>query len=267
MSLNSPDVRGHLRSRVLFLVISLSLWTHIGIAEAAPVTFAFDATITEVFPGVPFNFPLTYQVGDSITGKFTFEPEQAPPNAFKFESLQPYDLKLEISGTVLTSPGYGIRVADEVYFSHAPWNVADVINVGSFLDGDITIPPPVLTLPGSVPFRFRVTLELIGADNPISDPDITSDPSLWNSFDSERTINVGFSASTPGSTGSVAFKAIVGEMLLVPEPSGALLVISFMAHRSIAFRRKNAECVQRQVRRDTHQSTLAIAQRDDLGRP
>src|SRR5687768_4165722 len=46
---------------------------------AAPLTFRFDAEIVDVLAGSPFDLPLSYQVGDTIRGKFTFQPGAGVP--------------------------------------------------------------------------------------------------------------------------------------------------------------------------------------------
>jgi hypothetical protein len=189
--------------------------------QAAPITFRFDAEIINVPVGNPFDLPLTYQVGDVIHGRFTFEPALALPigdNAIAAD--QNFALEFEINGTLVSSSGFRIEVFNDTAFTDSEFpEQIDVMSIGC---NEASCIPNLLSLPEGEPFRVRSRMQLVGSSSILSTPEISADPATWNLFTLERRLILGFDDIGPGSMG---LDAIVGPIVLVPEPSSLVHVV------------------------------------------
>src|SRR5688572_4804849 len=96
------QVWGCLALAVLVAVLYVTSCT----SHAAPVTFRFEAEITDVAAGIPFELPLSFAEGDVVHGRFSFEPQVAPAGSHRLESLQSLRFELNINGKVLGSDTY-----------------------------------------------------------------------------------------------------------------------------------------------------------------
>jgi hypothetical protein len=226
------------RAYQLLVVASVipGVMTSRSLVQAAPVTFAFDATVTTVFDGNPFNVPFDYNVGDTFRGMFTFEPTSgigAGDNTIFAEQMLP--LGFHIDGHSLTNPMYGIRVANDTAIDDSEFpEPVDVIRLGC---AEPECTPELLTLPGYEPFRVRSRMEFVGFGPVLDTPQIPATLEVWNALTLQRTIILDFDNVGIGSMG---LQATVGDLGVVPEPSslvGGLVVVAIMQSSLAACRR------------------------------
>jgi hypothetical protein len=183
------------------------------ILQAAPITFRFDAEITNVAAASPFDLPLSYRVGDIVQGRFTFDPERGSPlgdNALV--APRPYEFRININGIVAGSIAHEIRVFDNTPISHFEFDPVDTISVGC---SEPTCTPNFINLGHGEPFRVRSRLSLIGSESIHDSPTLSAIPNIWNAFLFGRHLDVNFDNEGIGSMG---FAARVGAFSLVPEP-------------------------------------------------
>jgi hypothetical protein len=180
---------------------------------AAPLTFRFDAQISSVSLGGPFNLPFEFQVGDTISGKFTFEPGAGVAiNDMAVGSDQSLPVEFNINGTSVLTSGYRIVAFDDSvdYDSEHPPYDGLVLSCR-----EASCAPEVVSLSGSEPFKVRWEMRLSGSASVWSKPAIVSDVDVWNAFSDDRRIFIGFDNLGPGSIG---LDAVVNSMVQVPEP-------------------------------------------------
>jgi hypothetical protein len=198
-----------------FAVFAASLCVPHASLDAAPITFQFDAEIVHVSPGNPFDLPLIYQVGDSIHGRFTFEPGSGSVIGDNVVAAsQPFSLGFEINGTTVGTSGFRIEVFDNTAFDDSEFpEPIDVINLGC---NEASCIPDLISLSDGEPFRVRSRMQLVGNSSVLIAPEISADPAVWNAFGLERRLVIGFDNEGSGSMG---FDAVVGSMVQVPEPT------------------------------------------------
>jgi hypothetical protein len=213
------------------------------IAQAAPITFRFDASVGSPRQGaidtVPRDWNISLQEGDAISGTFTFEPFDAHSNTPSTISVQPFDFSIHIKTRVLTTLEYGIEVLDNRRLEDAP-QPYDNVNVGcSFLGGGVECMPRKVS--ASEPIEWSFGFALFGEPTVFEGADIPSDSSTWQELVSDNSMLVSF--KHPLSGWSYGFLAAIESFQLVPEPAGhglfALASIIFFA--SISRLRKAIE--------------------------
>jgi hypothetical protein len=185
--------------------------------QAAPVTFRFDAQIVSVALGGPFDLPFEFRVGDTISGKFSFQPGPGIPiNNIAVVAEQPFAAEFNIDGANIMTTDFQIIAFDNSVVeedsggSNGPF---DGISLGC---REASCIPDLVTLPNSDPFKVRWEIRLAGSSSVWSLPEITGDPDIWNQFTDERRIIVGFDDLGPGS---VAFYAVINSFVSIPEPT------------------------------------------------
>jgi hypothetical protein len=190
--------------------------------QAAQTTFVFDATITDVFPGEPFDLPLSYQVGDVVQGKFTFEPGSGSPiGVDAIAAVQSFPIEFNINGIIVGSSSYRIEVFDDTAFDDSEF--PEPIDVTTLGCNEPSCIPDLLILPEGEPFRVRSRMQLVGNGSILLSPEISADPATWNAFVLERRFNLNFDNEGLGSMG---FQATANRFSLVPEPATFRLVLS-----------------------------------------
>ncbi len=223
--------------QIFSLAVSICAWNDR--AQAEPVTFRFDATITNAPLGTPFDLPLTYEVGDIIHGEFTFDPGLAMPLSDNAAAAdQPFELKFDINGTVIGTSSFRIEVFDDTAFDDSTF--PEPIDVISFGCSEASCVPDLISLPGGDPFRVRSRMQLVGIDSILSNPEISPSPATWNSFMLERRLTLGFDDVGPGSMG---LDALIGTVIQVPEPlsCGSFVLSVVVAFASFARRRRKTK--------------------------
>lgn len=188
------------------------------VVEAQPVTYKFDAAITSVASGVPFDSGITFAVGDMISGRFTFEPNTGV-GGMNLDTVQPYAFVLEVDGTNLFSPTFEIRAVNNGSLDDVP-GVSEIDSLVVGAGGLSSMNPAVGINPATSGFRMT----LFGPATAFGGASIPGDIDVWNSFDIWRDISVTFRNANGGAVG---FQATVGSFQLVPEPT-TLFYISFI---------------------------------------
>jgi hypothetical protein len=184
--------------------------------QAAPVTFAFDAEVTSVYrsPSLSFELPFEVSVGDTIHGRFTFEP--APLGRMGRQDL---GMQFEISGVKLHSPIYDLRIFLNQYppDGFEPFEPLDHMFLScSPLSGQSGCFSG--TVPGASHITWRPFMSLSANSPLLNNHDLIGDPEVWNQF-SARSIELSF-ASTGGL---VFFGAAMGSIVAVPEPHSVII--------------------------------------------
>jgi hypothetical protein len=208
----------HTSLRNRFLLSSVICTLLIGLScssgRGAPVKFKFDAEIRNVADGNPFNLPLTYEVGDIIFGSFIFEPNSGNIiGGNRVVASQPFAFEFDINGTVVATSGFRIEVFNDTAIDDSGF--PEPIDVTTLGCSEPTCIPDLVILAEGEPFRVRTRMQLIGSEDVVLAPEISSDPATWNAFELKRSLVLAFDNDGPGSMG---FDAVVGSMVQVPEP-------------------------------------------------
>jgi len=189
-------------------------------AYAEPITFRFDAEIINTSSGNPFNLPFSYEVGDIITGRLTFEPVSGPAAGNSIAADQSFPLEISINGAFVSSSSYRIQSFDNTPITDSEFDgPVDTMAIGCSEPACI---PEYVRLRGSEPFRVRSRMNLIGETDILGTAMISDDPAVWNAFTLERTLSLNFDNQDPGSMGLLAH---VGDFRAVPEPGGLGLAL------------------------------------------
>ena len=144
--------------------------------HAAPITFRFDAEIVNIAVGNTFDLPFSFQVGDAISGRLTFEPGTGVPTGDNsIEAVQSLGMEFVIKGTAFGSSTYSIKVFDENFI------VADDLDIAGGVVIDTMIlecspssfqpcTPDRISIPGAQPFSIGARLDLNGSDSILNTP-------------------------------------------------------------------------------------------------
>jgi hypothetical protein len=193
--------------------------------------------------GSPFDLPFEFQVGDTISGKFTFEPGPGVEiNDVAVVAEQPLPFEFNIDGVRLPTSGYRIVAFDDSFAYDSEGPPYDGLALDCW---EASCTPDTVTIPGSEPFKVRWEMRLTGSSSVWSTPQIFGDINLWNALTDERRIHVNFDNAGPGSVG---LDAVVSSMVQVPEPgfvSHLLLlsaILSSSYSRAARRRRRQADC-------------------------
>jgi hypothetical protein len=220
------------------LAVGLFVFVSPTYSDAAPVTFRFDATITNVFEAAPFDLPIQYEIGDVIHAKMTFEPLATTTLLDStVATVQFFKFNFDINGTAVGTSRYGLKILDNGAILDTPWAgdpVFDIFTAGSSINPDFPLPlPDTISIPGGDPFGLSLHLELIGNTATVDAGEIVLSQHQINDFSLRRTLSLGFDASGPGSMG---LQATVGTFAIVPEPTSTLM-FAFGLSSLLAFRR------------------------------
>jgi len=200
--------------------------------EAAPVTFAFEATVIQIVDkSGPKDLPFTVESGDVLKGKFTFEPVDAEPAIlgsppgpeFIVESstntTQELGFSVMLGDTILATSKYSLRAIDNrqaISESDIP-SFFDIIGPSCHVCTQGTISG----VDSEVIWGFSMTLS--GDESVLSGADIPASPEEWNQF-ARRRISITFQKQ--GVVGEMRAFAQIGQFTLVPEPSSSSLILS-----------------------------------------
>jgi hypothetical protein len=185
---------------------------------AAPITVHFTAIVDRPRQGVsapvPPSWNIDLQQGDTISGFFTLEPFDAPPNAYEVYRVEQSNLTLQIkSQTVITSQ-FHARATNDVTGDdiEIPY---DSINVGCSFD---ECRPA--TVPHTSLLDWAVGIYAYGPTSVLDGPDIPANPNVWQQFDFNEIL-VSFSNRQNQFYGFLAKVNFIA----VPEPQTAVLVV------------------------------------------
>jgi hypothetical protein len=189
-----------------------------------PITLAFDAIVgrpRQGFDGlVPPSWNISLQQGDQVTGKFTFEPFDAPQSALQTNIVESFEFSLNIKSQLLLSSQFGIDVQNDVHASDVePY---DSIGLGCAFGGDGVACNPS-TVPDNDTSFWASKMNLFGATSTLDGPDIPADVQGWQQLLPSPMIMTIIDTSTQRSYG---FIATVESFRAVPEPSPVVLYLT-----------------------------------------
>jgi hypothetical protein len=206
-------------------VISLiaAIWSPVlesAFLYAEPITFQFNAEVVSVSAGSPFNLPFTYEVGDVMTGTFTFEPAPGSVGGNSIAANQAFPFQISINGTLVGSSVYRIEAFNNTPITDSEFeSPVDSMSIGCSEPACI---PNYVSLSVGDPFRVRSRMNLLGEMDTFPTALISDEPADWNALDLQRTLSITFDNQGPGSMGLLAR---VGEFIAVPEPNSSGLAI------------------------------------------
>ena len=190
-----------------------AIFSGTNIVNATPVTFQFEAEVSDKAESIPFDSGLAVNIGDVISGSFTFQPEVAPGQQ-SLEAVQPFSSSLLIDGvSLIASPTAMLSLQslnDNGIEDFQPAQSIDTIEV--FTTITPAIPQDLPNVDGERSF-FRI--RLLGNSSILDLPGLPAENSVWNSFEFVRSLTVDLRGK---SGGSLIFSARIGRFTTVPEP-------------------------------------------------
>ena len=192
-------------------------------AGAAPVTFAFEATVTSVNELTPADLPFSVENGDILKGQFAFEPVDADPGIgmTSTDTIQEFTFSLMLDSTVLSTSTFSLRVRDNSGADDAPDSFTDHIDLSCGSLGFSECDPGILPdSDNSITWGFL--LPLTARSLVLDGADISADPNVWNEF--VGFISIGLVEQD--GAGVLRITASIEKLSLVPEPSSFCLVIA-----------------------------------------
>jgi hypothetical protein len=120
------DCRAKSQFLLILCGVGVGVLSQRAVATAAPITLAFDAEVTSIFrlPISDFDIPFPVAVGDTIHGRFTFEP-----SPLGHLGMQETGLRFDVGKVVLDSPTYDIYTALNQASTGLPLEFFDVTEV------------------------------------------------------------------------------------------------------------------------------------------
>ena len=201
----------------LVLVAGCAAWS-----AAAPVTLAFEAEI-DILTGLPFDSGLLFEVGDVVSGVFTFDPAEGDGSTV-LELTQPRRFSLNINGVVVSTASYEVEVFNDSPITDFPSaSLVDSLRLG------------VVTLLQFMPICCQTStrqlpscrLNLLAAADVLDQASLPEAAAIWNAFNLRRQLSVIF---RDGKGAVEGFQATVGQFDVVPEPTAvSSLAIALLA--------------------------------------
>lgn len=195
--------------------------------QAAPVTLAFEAEVTALSVGVPYDSGVVFSVGDIITGKLEYEYDSS--TAMTLTSFQPHVTTVMVNGTLLESLEHETQVVNDSPIADFP--PASLIDSVRIFSGPLRVShSDNQTVVDADSSGLRFTL--FGTSSTLSSAAIPQTVEQWNSFSLRRQLSLSL---RNGSGGVVGFGATVREFTVVPEPSSlvtALIASTLLVHLS-----------------------------------
>lgn len=206
-------------------VVAVCLTMATGSCLATPVTFAFEAEITTVFLGIPFESGIDFSVGDTISGRFTFDPLEecavfdgpGQPLGGLCETTQPFSFSVEIDGATFRTSDYELKVRDHVAVIDSPFaGGADIIDSSGELS-----PLDPLAFPNIDSNTSSFNMSLWKYSDSLAVASVPASVEIWNRYGSTRTIDI---LLRDGLGHVVGFQAAIGRFSVIPEPSSFCLL-------------------------------------------
>jgi len=228
--------------KLLAGAICLSFVTFVEVL-AAPVTLQFEAEIVRVLDTVPFDAGVSFDVGDTITGQFSFVPdeigggsESGQPNSF--ESQQTTRAFINVNGVEFQTPDTTGRFLIRTFNNSLSTlhGETDKLRVGSFL-----APSNPSEAPNVSPSLSSFGIVIEGRSNVLDGAIIPADVAIWNELiEFSRSLKVRLDSD---SGGAIGFNAALnpGSFVRVPEPSTRSLLLLLLPSLLCGYRkRKNS---------------------------
>jgi hypothetical protein len=168
--------------RLLLILLGLGLAFCLSsvIVQAEPVTFRFEAEVTDIDVLFPADLPFAVKVGDRIRGQFSFEPTDVPTDTPSTNTIQNFGVSFELESTELASNDYFLRVRNDNPVVDAPELTTDDIWLGCASSGAESCHPNILQATDNLIWWF--SLPLVGDGAVLDGADIPGDPNVWQHF-------------------------------------------------------------------------------------
>jgi hypothetical protein len=218
--LGAPSRGRRLRPYVVgvFVLLVGVLCVSRAFVQAAPITFRFDATIGPPRQGTfPIELPFSFAEGDHISGSFTFEPFDAPSDAFQTVNSQNSTFKLQIGSVVLSNFHYSIQADNNLVSDDGPIP-EDRLLLQCLGTGNQCLASPIDGA-DHVAWSFGWTLN--GGSGILDGPDIPASIETWNQL-LPSSILVSFHDNTTGR--GTGFQATIDALHVVSEPTTAAIL-------------------------------------------
>jgi len=218
-----PSVRG-----LAFVgVFAVLMFGTQAMLQAAPVTFAFDAEITTVSRGIPFDSGVDFAVGDTISGQFTLDPLEdcavfdgpVQPLGDLCATTQSSSFTVDINGAILRTPGFDLDVRNDTLILDS--SLATDIDSIESRGGNLSPLDPI-SFPNIDPATSSFNMSLWAFAHRLSITSVPGSVETWNQFRLKRVISIHL---RDGLGNVMGFQAAVGDFSVIPEPSTLCLVI------------------------------------------
>lgn len=162
----------------VFVAASLAWGLGAATAAAAPITFGFNAVVTDVRLDSlsPVTFPFQVKTGDVIRGRFTFT---SPPQGNY--GVQTTGIEFDLGGSTIIAPTYDMRAFKNQAMKLGSGELAFIDE----FDISVSIPQtPHLGNLGMPGIHWRPHINLTGPAPVLPDFQLPSEPGIWNRFTS-----------------------------------------------------------------------------------
>lgn len=206
--------------RSTFVALAIALCPVSRIVEAAPVTFAFEAVVTEINPSGDADFALPSEItlGQTLNGRVRFEP----PQFFGVSGIDSEGAALSASVMSIGFAADQLSLDTQNDVGGGPVgnpNAQDSISVyftGTDITGVYSTNVPELSV---VKFELGLSGDA-SSFNPIFDS--VADPKAWNRLDFRRML---LQLQSPSAAGNYVILAQVGPVVLIPEPASCCFLV------------------------------------------
>lgn len=216
-------IRHTLCSLVLLCFLGTCVASH-----AAPVTFAFEAEITEITPSadVGFTLPSEFALGESLDGLVTFEPPftfgQDTENASLSISIG--GISLDASGLTFETEKVGFTTGNSTVIENRVLLMSESSSTGIF------------TLPASLEVS-QLALLIVGDSSTVNPlVDRIEDAAVLNRFEERRLL---IDIQSESAVGDYRITAKVGPAMIIPEPASLTSASIALASVLLSRRRRN----------------------------
>jgi hypothetical protein len=194
------------------------------LVQSAPVTFRFNATVTDAPAANPFDLPFDYDPGDVIFGQLTFDPASAAPTAENAVGADQFlGLRFTIDDTEFGTSTYNIRVINDTAFDDSDLEgPLDTMAIRCSPSDPQPCTPALIAIPGEDAFSITSRLDLVGDGSILNAATLSPESEIWNSFTLQRTLSLTFDNEAGGS---MLLRANVGQFTALPETRSSLMMI------------------------------------------
>ncbi len=164
------------------MITSLSL--------ATPITLAFDAIVGPPRQGVdgflPPSLGVSLQPGDTVNGRFTFEPVDAPSSSRETNAVEAFPFAINIKSAMLVSMQFRIATSNNIHVAVDCINDSclqdyDGIVFGCAFNGGGTVCAPN-TISSTDPTIWASVISLQSNTSALDGADIPVDLASWQRF-------------------------------------------------------------------------------------
>jgi hypothetical protein len=206
------------RRRLPAIAAALMSFYFSSCAFGAPLVLKFEADVTDVQLLYPHSLPFEVQVGDILRGALLFDPVDVSADVRYTTAFPAYRFDVSVNSVILSTGDYSLTVRDDLPLLDSPGYTDDILIVASGAGFNLSDPH----LPPSTDIDWRVTLHLVGDGSILEGADVPQAADIWNGF-APTYLSLAF--EIPGVADVLRVNATVRSFAVVPEPSGAALLI------------------------------------------